>query len=306
MTFLKVFVLSISVFLPIAFAQAYSGKSQFRVIPQNSFDFAASLTNTNQKISYASENAQYDSEVVGMSQNFKVSYGLFAGHNISLSTDYMNVQSTTKVQTNEIKSLDRGLGNLNFGYLGAIDISDVDVFYGLNYSFKHQERRTRMINLYESETNAVSAQNSWTPSIGVAIPTSSGISFGGRFSYTFKMDGQELVEESEYLTTTKTVKNGNSNTILAFVEFDNEYLPFLSVAKTTVSNTEYRTETAFENSFNGYSADTVTFGIYVPIAARFRLEPRVSHTQYHFEDQPDLKIEQASQTSLNVGLTILL
>ncbi|MFN7905225.1 MAG: hypothetical protein ACK5P5_08575, partial [Pseudobdellovibrionaceae bacterium] len=270
--------------------------------------FQTSVSNLNYKAKVTSSQGESESSITGFSQNFGVIYSFVEGQQLSFGSSYVNSESKvrSKRTSADIRTDVTGLGNLDLAYQGASELEYADMFYGLSYNFKHQGKVIREAGVNQFEANAVQAQNSWTPSIGIAMPTAINLTLGGDVSHTIKEDGDVRQELASRESTTTKERQGNVTSIMGFLELDIEYLPFISLRRTHYSEqVSETTASTLRSSGDAFEADTVTVGATLPLSQNLRIEPRFSHTKYTYDDSSDFSISDAEQTSLNVGLTLM-
>lgn len=289
-------------------AYGYAGRSQFLILPAQDFRFQTSISNYNYRAVVNSSAGESESTMTGFSQNFGAIYAFTEGHQMSLGSSYVNTESklTSKRSTDDIRTKTSGLGNLDLGYQGVTEFEYFDLFYGLSYNFKHQAKTVRLTGQNAFEANAVQAQNSWTPSVGIAVPTAVNLTFGGELSHSIKEDGEVRVDNTAGGSVTTKQRQGNVTSIMGFVEFDSDYLPFLSLRRTSYAEQISETPASDLRVTNDpYHADTITLGVTLPISDSLRIEPRFSRTQYTYESKDGFSVSEAEQTSFNVGLTLM-
>ncbi len=289
-------------------AHGYAGRSQFFVLPAQEFRFQTSITNYNYRATVNTPAGDSESTMTGFSQNFSGIYAFTEGHQIVLGSSYINTESklTWKKSSDDIRTKTSGLGNIDLGYQGTTEFEYFDLFYGLTYNFKHQSKVVKPAGQNAFEANAVQAQNSWTPSVGIAVPTAINLTFGGELSHSVKEDGEVRVENTGGGSTTTKQRQGNITSVMGFVEFDSDYLPFVSLRRTSYAEQVSETPASELRVTNDpFHTDTITLGVTLPLSDSLRIEPRFSRTQYTYESKDGFSVSDAEQTSLNVGVTLM-
>lgn len=289
-------------------AWGYAGRSQFLMLPPKDFRFQTSLVNQNYKATVTTTAGQSESSITGFTQNFGAIYSFIEGHQIGLSTSYVNMDAkvSSRETNSDVRTKISGLGNLDLGYQGAREFEFLDLFYGVSYSFKHQGKHIRQTGQNAFEANAVQSQNGLTPSVGVAVPTLINVTVGGEFVYTIKEDGEVRQDLADGSSVTTRDRQGNVTAMKIFAEIDVEYLPFLSLKRTHFDEQVSEVPASgLRFSNDPYDADTWTVGATIPISDVMKVEPRLSQTKYTYSNKGGFSVSNAEQTSLNVNLTMM-
>ncbi len=287
----------------VSVSSAFGGvaDSQFLILEPGQLDLQANFHYRSTKYT----NSVGESRTLsGIEQSVGVSLGVWDKLTLGLSTSYLDLESQenqiTSAGVQNYERTQRGLTNFVLGGLYQHDLEDFSLFYGLAFSLRPEKKETELSRSSE-KSNAVSRQNGFIPSLGIAVPLAEVVTVGGRGSFLLQQasDGKIIDRRTTpEITLNETYREGNSVALLGFVELNFFMKPFFSYEREWIYSTFVSREGGLEYRIPGGRVESVQIGLTLPLVG-FDLKPVYTYSKFN-SDESGVDAQESSWLTVGV------